>query len=133
MADAEEDQCASRSPRAHGNPGGAVRLHASAHQEEHQHDERRCRQENADRQSRGGEDQVDHDASEDDDERDHQPATEPAAVDMAEHELTVGQTPSLPGFPSSESSARDCLRKCLRQAFCVVPPNGRSPVVPGVF
>jgi hypothetical protein len=72
-----------------------VRLHAAAQQEEQQRDERRCRNENADRQSRGGEEQVDHDASEDEDERDHQPATEPAAVDTGEHELTVGQNPSL--------------------------------------
>jgi hypothetical protein len=66
---------------------------ARPHQEEHQRVERRCRQEKADRQNRGGgEKQVDHDAGEEEDEREHQGDTESAGSDMA-HEPTVGGDP----------------------------------------
>jgi hypothetical protein len=70
---------------------GVARPHAAEYHEAHHRDERRHRQENAYRQSRvGGEQQVDHDATED--EYNRQRDTELEASDMAEHELNEGAT-----------------------------------------
>jgi len=70
--------------RIPGNAGAQRTVSAGPHREEHQRVERRCREEKDDRQSRGGgEQQVDHDANQEDDEREHQGDTESAGADMA--------------------------------------------------
>ena len=66
-----------------------MRGECGRNQKEHEHIEHGCRQENADRQNRGGgEEQVERDAREEEDERKHQGDTESAGADMA-HKQTV--------------------------------------------
>ena len=65
---------------------------ATAREEEGQRDDRRRRQEEAVIQSpAGAEERVDHNASEDEDEREHQSDTNPLPVSLAAHLQIVGR------------------------------------------
>lgn len=72
---------------------------ANPHPEAHQHVERRCRQEKPDWQSRGGvEQQVEYDASQEEDESEYQGDTEPAGTRL---KLPIQATYDLEDAPAA--------------------------------
>ena len=94
-------------------------LAATACQEEGQHDDCRRRQEKAVIQSpAGAEERVDHDAREDDDEREHQPDTDPVPVSMAEHLRTIRRV----------RDARRSKAGLVVECSCDIPQRWHIPV-----
>jgi hypothetical protein len=105
-----------------------LRPAATACYEDRQHDDCGRRQEKADIQSpTGAEKRVDHHAGENDDERDHQPDTDPVRVNVAGHEPNIKiDSPSNDEAPPSGPSFVE-KRSCRWRLHWLKPAGALSP------